>query len=124
MRCYEAAAIADGVSGYGIKSISDGRPTAAPQRDEYFPVFFSTEPKTSVIYGMEKHRRALGLLVARLFELFGKKPPADPVEIAAAFTALGRGMALMSKAGEAGRAGKIIVIFLKALIESAAQADS
>jgi len=43
-------------------------------------------------------------------------PPADPVEIAAAFTALGRGMALMSKAGETSRAGKIIVIFLKALI--------
>jgi AcrR family transcriptional regulator len=71
-----------------------------------------------------KHRRALGVLVARLFELFGKKPPADPVEIAAAFTALGRGLALMSKAGETSRAGKIIVIFLKALIESAPEADS
>ena len=71
-----------------------------------------------------KHRRALGLMVARLFELFGKKPPADPVEIAAAFTALGRGMALMSKADETSRAGKIIVIFLKALIESAAETDS
>jgi AcrR family transcriptional regulator len=71
-----------------------------------------------------KHRRALGLMVARLFELFGKKPPADPVEIATAFTALGRGMALMSKAGETSRTGKIIVIFLKALIESAAETDS
>jgi AcrR family transcriptional regulator len=71
-----------------------------------------------------KHRRALGLMVARLFELSGKKPPADPVEIATAFTALGRGMALMSKAGETSRTGKIIVIFLKALIESAAETDS
>jgi AcrR family transcriptional regulator len=71
-----------------------------------------------------KHRRALGLMVARLFELFGKKPPADPVEIATAFTALGRGMALMSKAGEASRTGKVIVIFLKALIESAAETES
>jgi AcrR family transcriptional regulator len=71
-----------------------------------------------------KHRRALGLMVARLFELFGKKPPADPVEIATAFTALGRGMALMSKAGETSRTSKIIVIFLKALIESAAETDS
>jgi AcrR family transcriptional regulator len=69
-----------------------------------------------------KHRRALGALVARLFELFGKKPPADPVEIATAFTALGRGMALMSKAGEASRTGRIIVTFLKALIESAPDA--
>ncbi len=71
-----------------------------------------------------KHRRALGLMVARLFELFGKKPPADPVEIAAAFSALGRGMALMSKAGEASRTGRIIVLFLKALIESAPETDS
>ena len=71
-----------------------------------------------------KHRRALGALVARLFELFGKKPPADPVEIATAFTALGRGMALMSKAGEASRTGRIIVTFLKALIESAPDAHS
>ena len=69
-----------------------------------------------------KHRRALGALVARLFELFGKKPPADTVEIATAFTALGRGMALMSKAGEASRTGRIIVTFLKALIESAPDA--
>jgi AcrR family transcriptional regulator len=71
-----------------------------------------------------KHRRALGALVARLFELFGKKPPADPVEIATAFTALGRGMALLSKAGEANRTGRIIVTFLKALIESAPDAGS
>lgn len=71
-----------------------------------------------------KHRRALGALVARLFELFGKKPPADPVEIATAFTALGRGMALVSKAGETNRTGRIIVTFLKALIESAPEADA
>src|SRR5947209_11006903 len=41
-----------------------------------------------------KHRRVLGLAVTRLFELFGKEMPADPVEIVAAFIALGRGMAL------------------------------
>ena len=65
-----------------------------------------------------KHRRALGALVTRLFELFGKKAPADPVEIATGFIALGRGMALLSKGGEASRSGRIIVTFLKALIES------
>jgi AcrR family transcriptional regulator len=61
-----------------------------------------------------KHRRALGLLVARMFELLGRKAPADPAEIATGFIALGRGMALMAKDGEAG--GRIIVTFLKALI--------
>jgi hypothetical protein len=63
-----------------------------------------------------KHRRALGTLVSRMFELFGKKLPGDPVEIA---IALGRGMALMSKDGETNRSGRIVVTFLKALIGSA-----
>jgi AcrR family transcriptional regulator len=66
-----------------------------------------------------KHRRALGTMVTRLFELFGKKPPADPVELATAFIALGRGMALMSKDGETNRSGRIVFTFLKALIGSA-----
>lgn len=51
---YEAAAISDGVSGYRIKSLlADGSTTAAPERNEYFPVYFSTEPKTSVVYGLD-----------------------------------------------------------------------
>ena len=51
---YEAAAIADGVSGYRIKSLAaDGSITTSPERDEYFPVLFSTEPKTSMIYGLD-----------------------------------------------------------------------
>jgi diguanylate cyclase (GGDEF)-like protein len=48
---YEAAAVADGVSGYQIKTFTDGAP--APLADEYFPVYFSTEPKTSVVYGLD-----------------------------------------------------------------------
>jgi AcrR family transcriptional regulator len=67
-----------------------------------------------------KHRRALGTFVTKLFELFGKKPPADPVEIATGFIALGRGMALVSKDSETSRSGRIMVTFLKALIGSAA----
>jgi AcrR family transcriptional regulator len=66
-----------------------------------------------------KHRRALGALVTKLFELLGKKIPADPVEIATGFAALGRGLALSSNDGEASRNGRIIVSFLKALIGSA-----
>jgi AcrR family transcriptional regulator len=69
-----------------------------------------------------KHRRALGTLLSRMFELFGKKVPGDPVEIATAFIALGRGMALMSKEGETNRSGRIVLTFLKALIGSAPSA--
>ena len=51
---YEAAAITDGVSGYRIKSLkADGAFATAPQNDEYYPVFFSTQPKTSTVYGMD-----------------------------------------------------------------------
>ena len=50
---YEAAAIADGLSSYHIKSLQDEGFAAAPQSDEYFPVFYSTQPKTSSVYGMD-----------------------------------------------------------------------
>jgi len=52
---YEAAAIADGVSGYRIKALNaaDRSIATAPQKDEYLPVFFSTEPKTSMSYGLD-----------------------------------------------------------------------
>jgi AcrR family transcriptional regulator len=66
-----------------------------------------------------KHRRALGLLVTKLFGLLGRQLPGDPVEIATGFIALGRGMALVSGEGEASRSGRIIVTFLKALVASA-----
>jgi diguanylate cyclase (GGDEF)-like protein len=48
---YEAAAAADGVSGYRIKTFADGG--LAPGSDEYYPVYFSTEPKTSALYGLD-----------------------------------------------------------------------
>ncbi|MBR1326990.1 EAL domain-containing protein [Bradyrhizobium ottawaense] len=50
---YETAAIADGVSGYRIKSLQSAGFATAPQTDEYFPVFYSTQPKTSPVYGMD-----------------------------------------------------------------------
>src|SRR5260370_932256 len=66
-----------------------------------------------------KDRRALGGLITKLFELLGKKVPGDPAELATGFIALGRGMALQPRDGEASRSGRIIVTFLKALIGSA-----
>jgi AcrR family transcriptional regulator len=71
-----------------------------------------------------KHRRALGGFITKLFDLFGKKVPGDPADIATGFSALGRGMALLTKDGETSRSGRIIVTFLKALIESAPAADA
>jgi len=51
----EAAAIAEGVPGYQIKSLA--KPETgffpAPSNDEYYPIFFSTEPKTSMVYGLD-----------------------------------------------------------------------
>ncbi|MEH2487933.1 bifunctional diguanylate cyclase/phosphodiesterase [Bradyrhizobium sp. AZCC 2230] len=50
---YEAAAMTDGISGYHIRSLQDETFAIAPQSDEYFPVFYSTQPKTSSVYGMD-----------------------------------------------------------------------
>ncbi|WP_426419868.1 bifunctional diguanylate cyclase/phosphodiesterase [Bradyrhizobium genosp. A] len=50
---YEAAAIADGVSGYRIKALDGNGFVTAPQGEEYYPVFYSTQPKTSPVYGMD-----------------------------------------------------------------------
>ncbi len=50
---YEAAAIADGISGYRIRLLRDDGFVTAPQDDEYFPIFYSTQPKTSPVYGMD-----------------------------------------------------------------------
>ena len=51
---YEAAAVNDGVAGYRIKSLaSEGGIVPAPESNQYFPVFFSTEAKTSSVYGLD-----------------------------------------------------------------------
>jgi diguanylate cyclase (GGDEF)-like protein len=50
----EAAAIGDGIVGYQIKSLlPDGSVKPAPQNDEYLPIVYSTEPKTSTVYGID-----------------------------------------------------------------------
>jgi diguanylate cyclase (GGDEF)-like protein len=51
---FEAAAANDGFVGYQIKSFgADGTVSPAPPGNQYFPVYFSTEPKTSTVYGFD-----------------------------------------------------------------------
>jgi diguanylate cyclase (GGDEF)-like protein len=50
---YEATAINDGIPAYHFKSLSGGVVSDAPDDEFYFPVFYSTEPKTSRVYGMD-----------------------------------------------------------------------
>ena len=51
----ERSAIDDGVPGYHIKAVGpDGSLAPSPERDEYFPIFYSTEkPKTSPVFGID-----------------------------------------------------------------------
>ena len=53
----ERAAIDDGIPGYQIKAVGlgpDGSLAPSPERDEYFPIFYSTEkPKTSPVFGID-----------------------------------------------------------------------
>jgi diguanylate cyclase (GGDEF)-like protein len=69
---YEAAAITDGVPAFRIKAFPDG--AVAPESDEYYPVYFSTEPKTSTVYGRDywsfPERRAV-LEQARDYDTIG-----------------------------------------------------
>ena len=50
---FEAAAINDGIPSYHFKSLANGAVSAAPDNEFYFPIYFSTEPKTSMVYGMD-----------------------------------------------------------------------
>jgi diguanylate cyclase len=53
----ERAAIDDGIPDYHIKAVGqgpDGSLAPSPERDEYFPIFYSTEkPKTSPVFGID-----------------------------------------------------------------------
>ena len=52
-REFEAASVSDGIPAFHFKSLADGVVTTAPDDGVYFPIFFSTEPKTSSVYGMD-----------------------------------------------------------------------
>jgi hypothetical protein len=38
---------------YRIKTLADGTVSVAPEKEFYFPVFFSSEPKTSLVCGLD-----------------------------------------------------------------------
>jgi diguanylate cyclase (GGDEF)-like protein len=90
---YEAAAISDGISGYHIKLlVADGSVAVAPQSDEYFPIFFSTEPKTSMVYGLDystdparratlEHARDNDLVTALRVKLYETKDGTRPLGV-------------------------------------------
>jgi len=48
---HEKAAVADGIIGYAIRSLTASGVAPAPDSEEYYPVHYSTEPKTAPIYG-------------------------------------------------------------------------
>jgi hypothetical protein len=58
-------------------------------------------------------------MITQLFELFGKKAPGDASEIATGLAALSRGLALSPPGRDGNRGGRIVLTFLKALIEAA-----
>ena len=53
---HESAAARDGIPDYHIRAIgADGALSLSPERDEYFPKFYSTEPRTSEAYGIDNN---------------------------------------------------------------------
>jgi len=51
---HELSAVRDGIPDYHIRSVEpDGSLIIAPEQDEYFPKFYSTESKTSPVYGLD-----------------------------------------------------------------------
>lgn len=51
---HELAATHDGLPDYHIRAIApDGSLPVSPERDEYFPKFYSTEARTSPVYGLD-----------------------------------------------------------------------
>jgi diguanylate cyclase (GGDEF)-like protein len=51
---YEAAAARDGIEGYQFKAkTADDGMAPSNEQDEYYPIFYSTVPKTSPLYGLD-----------------------------------------------------------------------
>jgi diguanylate cyclase (GGDEF)-like protein/PAS domain S-box-containing protein len=59
---HEISAVRDGLNDYRIRTITeDGKLVIAPDQDEYFPKFYSTEPRTSRVYGLDNNDGAARL---------------------------------------------------------------
>ena len=53
---HELAAVRDGLSDYHIRAIGpDGTLPISPEKDEYFPKYYSTEARTSGAYGLDNN---------------------------------------------------------------------
>jgi diguanylate cyclase (GGDEF)-like protein/PAS domain S-box-containing protein len=53
---HELAAVRDGLAGYHIRAIGpDGSLPVSPEKDEYFPKYYSTEARTSRAYGLDNN---------------------------------------------------------------------
>jgi diguanylate cyclase len=51
---YERAAVADGITGFRFQSSGEAPGlSTSPPRDEYYPIFYATAPKSSPIYGVD-----------------------------------------------------------------------
>lgn len=64
----------------------------------------------------DRHRAALGGVIAALFRQLGRTPPAAPDELAAGFMALAHGLALQRVAGRPDPSGRLILLFLRGLL--------
>jgi diguanylate cyclase (GGDEF)-like protein len=59
---YERAAARDGLARFHfLSSTEDGGLVTAPPRDEYYPIFYATVPKSSPIYGLDLRSEPLTL---------------------------------------------------------------
>lgn len=70
----------------------------------------------------DEHRAALGAVIGKLFAYLGRRPPAEPADLAAAFMALAHGLALQRVDGRADSSGRLIMVFLRGLIGGQATA--
>jgi diguanylate cyclase (GGDEF)-like protein/PAS domain S-box-containing protein len=53
---HEISAVRDGLNNYRIRTITeDNKLVIAPDQDEYYPKFYSTEPRTSRVYGLDNN---------------------------------------------------------------------
>jgi diguanylate cyclase (GGDEF)-like protein/PAS domain S-box-containing protein len=76
---HELAAHRDGLLDYHIRAIGpDGSLPISPDRDEYFPKFYSTEARTSPVYGLDNkdgEEREQGLAHIRDTNVLSISPP-------------------------------------------------